>query len=52
MAAFDTAIVVWQEKKKYDAIRPWSAIGFIWGDRHLTAWGGPGKGLVNDLPAN
>ena len=52
LAAFDTAIAVWQEKRKYDAVRPFSAIGFIWGNKTITAWGGPGKGMVNDLPAN
>ncbi|MCG8311860.1 MAG: vanadium-dependent haloperoxidase [Pseudomonadales bacterium] len=51
MAAFDAGIVVWQEKRRYDAVRPFSAIRYIYGDTPVTAWGGPGKGTV-DLPAD
>lgn len=52
MAAFDTAIAVWNEKYKWDAVRPFSAVHYIYGDRPITAWGGPGKGKVSDLPAS
>jgi hypothetical protein len=52
MAAFDTAIVVWREKRRFDAVRPFSAVRHVYGDRHVTAWGGPGKGTVTDLPAS
>jgi hypothetical protein len=52
MAAFDAGIVIWQEKTKYDAVRPFSAIPWLYGDQHVTAWGGPGRGTVSDLPAN
>lgn len=52
MAAFDAGIPVWQEKRRYDAVRPYSAIRFIYGNQPVTAWGGPGRGTVNDLPAN
>lgn len=52
LAALDTAIVVWKEKQRYDAVRPFSAIRHLYGDSHVTAWGGPGMGTVNDLPAN
>lgn len=52
LAAFDTAIVVWNEKYRYDAVRPFSAIRYLYGNRAVTAWGGPGKGTVNDLPAS
>ena len=52
LAAFDTAIVIWSEKYKWDAVRPFSAIRYIYGDRPVRAWGGPGKGTVNDLPAS
>lgn len=52
MASFDTAIAVWNEKHRYDAVRPFSAIRFLYGNRPVTAWGGPGKGTVNDIPAN
>ena len=52
LAAFDTGIAVWNEKHKWDAVRPFSAIRYIYGDRPVTAWGGPGKGKVTDLPAS
>jgi hypothetical protein len=52
MAGFDTAIAVWNEKHKWDAVRPFSAIRYIYGDRPVTAWGEPGKGTVHDLPAS
>lgn len=52
LASFDTAIAVWKEKRHYDAVRPFSAIAFLYGDNPVTAWGGPGKGTVDDLPGS
>ncbi len=52
MAAFDVGIAIWNEKNKWDAVRPFSAIRHIYGNRRVTAWGGPGRGTVNDLPAS
>ena len=52
MAAFDAGIVIWKEKARHDAVRPFSAIAHIYGDREVTAWGGVGRGTVDDLPAN
>lgn len=52
VAAFDASIVIWNEKYHWDAVRPFSAIRYIYGDRPVVAWGGPGKGTVNDLPAS
>lgn len=52
MAAFDAGIVIWQEKRRYDAVRPYSAIRHRYGNQRVTAWGGPGEGTVFDLPAN
>ncbi len=52
MAAFDAGITIWHWKREYDAVRPFSAIELIYGDDPVTAWGGPGQGTVNDLPAN
>ena len=49
MAAFDTAIAVWSEKYRHDAVRPFSAIRYLYANRQLTAWGGPGKGTVHDI---
>ncbi|MBM3724758.1 MAG: vanadium-dependent haloperoxidase [Acidobacteria bacterium] len=51
LAAFDTGIAVWNEKAKHDAVRPFSAIQYLYGRRPVRAWGGPGKGTVNDIPA-
>ncbi|MEY2982951.1 MAG: hypothetical protein RL562_3178 [Planctomycetota bacterium] len=52
LAAFDTGIAIWQEKARHDAVRPFSAIRHVYGNRPVTAWGGPGQGTVRDLPAN
>ncbi len=52
MAAHDAGVVIWQEKARFDAVRPFSAIRYIYGDRPVTAWGGPGQGTVFDLPAS
>ncbi len=49
LAAFDTGIVIWQEKTRWNAVRPFSAINKLYGDDELTAWGGPGMGTVNDI---
>jgi hypothetical protein len=52
LAAFDGGIAAWNEKYRYDAVRPLSAIRYLYGDRPIVAWGGPGQGTVNDLPAS
>lgn len=52
VAAFDAGIVAWQEKHRWDAVRPFSAIRYLYHDSPVTAWGGPGKGTVTDLPAS
>lgn len=52
MAAFDAAIATWSMKHRYDAVRPFSAIRYLYGDDPVTAWGGPGMGTVSDLPAS
>lgn len=52
IGVFDTMIVVWKEKNRWDAVRPFTAIRHIYRDQPVRAWGGPGKGTVNDLPAN
>ena len=50
-AALDGSIVVWQEKARYDAVRPASAIRHIYGDEPVSAWGGPGAGR-REIPAS
>ncbi|NJP48227.1 vanadium-dependent haloperoxidase [Streptomyces sp. PRB2-1] len=52
IAGFDATIAVWYNKYHYNAVRPFSAIRHIYGDRHVTAWGGPGKGTVHNLKAS
>ena len=52
VAAFDTAIAIWKEKRRHNAVRPFSAIKYIYGDNQVTAWGGPFQGTVNDLPGS
>ena len=51
MAQFDAGIVIWQEKLRYDAVRPITAIRYLYGDEMVIAWGGPGAGTV-ELPAS
>ena len=50
-AALDGSIVTWQEKARYDAVRPFSAIRHIYGDELVMAWGGPGAGK-REIPAS
>ncbi|WUI01347.1 hypothetical protein OHR68_05850 [Spirillospora sp. NBC_00431] len=52
LATFEAAIAAWYQKVKYDAVRPVTAIQHVYGKRKVTAWGGPGKGTVDDIPAD
>ncbi|WP_405797956.1 DUF6851 domain-containing protein [Streptomyces sp. NBC_01506] len=52
LATFDTLIAGWHQKRVYDAVRPISGVRHLYGRSKLTAWGGPHKGTVDDLPAN
>jgi hypothetical protein len=52
VASFDTAITIWNNKRHYDAVRPFTAIGVIYGEDTVTAWGGPGQGIVDDVKGN
>ena len=49
LTAFDGAIAAWNEKYRYNAVRPFSAIHYLYGNRRVAAWGGPGKGTVKDI---
>lgn len=51
MAAFDAGIFVWKEKRRHDAVRPFSAINYLYRNRPVEAWGGPGQGTTT-LPAD
>lgn len=33
LAAYDAGIVIWQEKARWNAVRPFSAISHIYGDQ-------------------
>ena len=46
LAAFDGGIATWDNKYRYDAVRPFTAIHYLYGNSNVTAWGGPGKGTV------
>ncbi|MFD0688459.1 DUF6851 domain-containing protein [Actinomadura fibrosa] len=50
IAAYDAAIAAWYNKLHHDSVRPFSAIRFLYGGSPVTAWGGPGKGTVHDIP--
>ncbi len=52
LGGFDALLAAWYNKVKYDAPRPVTAIQYLYGGQNVTAWGGPGKGTVTDLPAN
>ena len=51
-AQLDSLIAAWHHKHAHDAVRPFSAIRHVYGNQQVTAWGGPGKGTVDDLPAD
>lgn len=51
-AAHDAGVAVWRAKYKYDAVRPFSAIGSLYRGKQVSAYGGPATGgvTVDDLP--
>ena len=51
MANYDTGIVVWQEKARHDAVRPATAIPYVYGDELIKARGPPGGEPV-EIPAS
>ncbi|HEV2377047.1 MAG TPA: hypothetical protein VGS19_33405 [Streptosporangiaceae bacterium] len=51
-ANIDSLIATWHQKLKYDAVRPVSAIRYVYGNRTVTSWGGPGMGTVHNMPAD
>ncbi|MGW0763567.1 DUF6851 domain-containing protein [Streptomyces sp. NPDC002814] len=52
LATFGALVAAWHQKAKYDSVRPISAVRHLYGNRRLTAWGGPGMGTVNDIRAS
>jgi hypothetical protein len=47
VAAFDGAIATWNQKVEWDAVRPFSAVRWVYGNRRVTSYGGPGVGTVS-----
>jgi len=47
IALFDAGIIAWKEKVKHDALRPFSAIKYLYKNKTFKAWGGPGVGTVS-----
>jgi hypothetical protein len=52
IAAFDGAIATWNQKLRYDAIRPFAAVRYVYGNQMVTANGGPGMGTVSNIRGN
>lgn len=42
-ASFDAGIVAWHLKRKYDGVRPISAVRYLRAGETVLAWGGPGR---------
>jgi hypothetical protein len=50
-AIWDAVILAWSVKRQRDAVRPMTAIRFLYRTKNVTAWGGPGKGTTTQLGA-
>ena len=46
-ASFDAGIVAWHIKRKYDGVRPITAVRFVKQGQTIRAWGGPGRPTEN-----
>ena len=42
-ASFDAGIVAWHLKRKYDGVRPITAVRYLKQGQQIFAWGGPGQ---------
>jgi hypothetical protein len=49
VAIFDAGIATWRKKLDFDAVRPFSAIRYVFGNQRVRASGGPGRGTVDDI---
>jgi uncharacterized protein DUF6851/vanadium-dependent haloperoxidase-like protein len=45
-AIFDAGIAAWDDKIAFDAVRPITAIRYLFRGRRVSAWAGPGKGAA------
>ena len=48
----DVMIVVWREKARYDAVRPFSAVRYLYKNNTIKGYAGPEMGIVDDLPGH
>ena len=48
-ASFDAGIVAWHIKRKYNGVRPITAVRFARRGKTIYAWGGPGQ-PIEDIP--
>ncbi|KAI0563330.1 PAP2/haloperoxidase-like protein [Gracilaria domingensis] len=47
VATFDSMVAAWKEKRRHDLVRPTGqTMEFLFGNRKVNVWGGPGKGAV------
>lgn len=46
-AMLDSSIACWECKRRYDSVRPITAIHELYNGRRIKAWGGPFKGIVD-----
>lgn len=52
IAFHDVTVASYHYVRKYDSVRPYTAIRYLYGNKKITAWGGPGRGTVNDITGN
>jgi hypothetical protein len=45
-ALFDAGIAIWDAKVAYDSVRPVTAIHYLYAEKPIVAWAGPGKGVA------
>jgi len=48
-AMHDAAITAWTAKRKFDYVRPITAIHYLFANETIQGWGGPGQGTVSLL---
>jgi vanadium-dependent haloperoxidase-like protein/uncharacterized protein DUF6851 len=48
-ASFDAGIVAWHIKRKYNGVRPITAVRFVKRGQVIRAWGGPGR-PIEEIP--
>lgn len=51
-AELDASVEVWDIKRRYDSVRPISAIHYLFKGKNVNAWAGPGLGTQSILGEN